>query len=599
MSKLTILSAAVLVLSGISNVCYGDNNVSPYKTPTQWQESNKIEEYHPNQQITGEYDKSLAADCKNGIFVGTKKDDVIAWKGVPFATQPIGDRRFKKATDPESSDKVYEAYYFGPSCMQPIDPTGERSSLYEQSEACLNLNVWKNVNGAKEKPVLVFIHGGGWLQGGTSDPLYNGQFFVQHNPDVILVTVTYRMGMMGIINLSEFPDGEGYETSINNSIFDLVQSLKWIKENIAAFGGDPNNITIAGESAGGGAVSTLCTLPEAKGLFQKAIPMSGSVNQGNDIEKTLALPEALKKDLGVKTVKDLQQIDFKTLQDYWDKNALNTYSLIVRDGKFIPNDPFKLWEDGMSKDLIVMQGHTADEFLYFINVFLGYEPMFDAICQISMDMDESLETEEFKTDLSQYKKALENLGYSGKEIARRYMDDKTLSVGNTYQALEHAKNGGISYSYTFEKKYDYPEYLGAAHAVDCFYMFGTFDGVDVKGTKEEVDLALEFQKMIANFAKTGNPSTEKYNWPVYNNETRQKMMIGDNMRVENNPQKERVDAALKMMKSGNRFRYVNAFAEQLPVVAEQYPEIYKHYIDSVLAEKQKVMEDIESKENIH
>jgi para-nitrobenzyl esterase len=483
--------------------------------------------------------------------------------------------------------------------MQPIDPTGERSSLYEQSEACLNLNVWKNVNGEKEKPVLVFIHGGGWLQGGTSDPLYNGQFFVQHNPDVILVTVTYRMGMMGIINLSEFPDGKEYETSINNSIFDLVQSLKWIKENIAAFGGDPNNITIAGESAGGGAVSTLCTLPEAKGLFQKAIPMSGSVNQGNDIEKTSALPEALKKDLGVKTVKDLQQIDFKTIQDYWDKNALDVYSLIVRDGKIIPNDPFKLWEDGMSKDLTIMQGHTADEFLYFINVFLGYEPMFDAICQISMDMDENLETDEFKTDLSQYKKALENLGYSGKEIARRYMDDKTLSIGNTYQALEHAKNGGISYSYTFEKKYDYPEYLGAAHAIDCFYMFGTFDGVDVKGTKEEVDLALEFQKMIANFAKTGNPSTEKYAWPVYNNETRQKMMIGDNMRVENNPQKERVDAALKMMRSGNRFRYVNAFAEQLPIVAEKYPEIYKHYIDSVLAEKQKVIDDIENKENIH
>ncbi|MBR1904740.1 MAG: carboxylesterase family protein, partial [Alphaproteobacteria bacterium] len=289
----------------------------------------------------------------------------------------------------------------------------------------------------------------------------------------------------------------------------------------------------------------------------------------------------------------------KTIHDYWDKSALNTSSLIVRDGKFIPNDPFKLWEDGMSKDLIVMQGHTADEFRYFQSVFLGDEQMFDAVCQVSIDMDESLETEEFKTDLSQYKKALENLGYSGKEIARRYMDDKTLSVGNTYQALEHAKNGGISYSYTFEKKYDYPEYLGAAHAIDCYYMFGTFDGIDVKGTKEEVDLALEFQKMIANFATTGNPSTEKYNWPVYNNETRQKMMIGDNMRVENNPQKERVDAALKMMRSGNRFRYVNAFAEQLPIVAEKYPEIYQHYIDSVLAEKQKVIDDIENKENIH
>ena len=180
------------------------------------------------------------------------------------------------------------------------------------------------------------------------------------------------------------------------------------------------------------------------------------------------------------------------------------------------------------------------------------------------------------------------------------IDDKgwrlspVLSVGNTYQAIEHAKNGGVGYSYTFEKKYDYPEYLGAAHAIDCYYMFGTFDGVDVKGTKEEVDLALEFQKMIANFAKTGNPSTEKYTWPIYNNETRQKMMIGDNMRVEANPEKERVDAALKMMRSGNRFRYVNSFAEQLQAIAERYPEIYQKFMTEFFAEKQKAAADIEN-----
>ena len=130
-------------------------------------------------------------------------------------------------------------------------------------------------------------------------------------------------------------------------------------------------------------------------------------------------------------------------------------------------------------------------------------------------------------------------------------------------------------------------------------MFGTFDGVSVKGTKEEVDLALEFQKMIANFVKNGDPSTEKYSWPVYNNETRQKMMIGDNMRVESNPEKERVDAALKMMKSSNRFRYVNSFAEQLTVIAERYPDIYQNFITEFLAEKQKAAEDIESKQNIH
>ncbi len=584
--------AAILLMDVSGYALDNQSTISPYKTQEEWQQSFQMEKYVPNQEIIGKYDTNLAATCQNGTFVGRKKDDVISWKGIPFATQPVGNRRFKQAIDPQKSNKIYEAYYFGPTCMQPIDATGEKSSLYEQSEACLNLNIWKNVNGIKNKPVLVFIHGGGWLQGGTVDPIYNGQFFAQNNPDVILVTVTYRMGMMGMINLSDFPDGKEYDTAINNSIFDLVQSLKWIKENIAAFGGDPNNITISGESAGGGAVSTLCTLPEAKGLFQKAIPMSGSVNQGNDIEKTLILPEALKKDFNVKTVKEIQDIDFKTMQNYWNQNGSQLYSLLVRDGKFIPKDPFKLWEDGMSKDLIIMQGHTADEFRYFQNVFIDDEVMFDAICQVSLDMDESFETDQFKEDLTKYKQALNNLGYQGKEIARRYMDDKSLSIGNTYQALQHSQNGGIGYSYTFEKKYDYPEYLGAAHAIDCFYMFGTFDGKEAKGTKEQVDLALEYQKMIANFVKAGNPSSEKYNWPIYNNKTRQKMMIGDNMRVESKPENERVDAALKMMNSGNRFRYINSLAEQLPVVAERYPEMFQDFMKKVADAKQKAEENV-------
>lgn len=597
MSKTIIIVITILLVGFCSYIFFHKQNdtsstFSLYKTQAEWKKSFRMEKYQPNQEIKGTYTKKLAANCKNGTFVGLKKDDVIAWKGIPYATQPIGERRFKKAIDPQPSNNVYEAYHFAPSCMQPIDSTGEIASLYEQSESCLNLNIWKNIKGSHKKPVLVFVHGGGWLLGGTADPLYNGHFFAQNNPDVILITVTYRMGMMGMINLSEFPDGKEYDTSINNGIFDLVQALKWIKDNIASFGGDPNNITLSGESAGGGAVSTLCTLPEAKGLFQKAIPMSGSVNQGNDLNKTLALTTALKSDFNAKTVKDLQKIDFKTLKDYWNQNAMNLYTLLVRDGKIVPTDPFKRWEDGMSKDLIIMQGHTADEFRYFQNTFNGDEPMFDAVCQVSMDEDERQETEEFKQDLAQYKKALSNLGYSGIDIPRRYMDDKALSIGNTYQALEHSKNGGISYSYTFEKKYDYPEYLGAAHAVDCYYLFGTFDGKDALGTKEEVDLALDFQKMIANFVKTGNPSTEQHNWPVYNNETRQKMMIGDHIRVETNPEKERVDIALKMMKSGYRFRYINSLAEQFPIIEERYPKVYQNFLEKAISDKQKAEESI-------
>lgn len=591
--KLAVFMLLVLsCFTCIVNYCNAGQKktVSPYKSVDEWKAAFKMDEYVPNKEITtGEYDKKLAVKCKNGIFVGTKQDDVISWKGIPYALQPVGERRFKRAIDPLPSTKVYEAYYFAPSCMQPLDPDGEASSLYKQSEECLNLNIWVNSTSKnKKKPVLVYIHGGGWLYGGTVDPLYNGQFFVQNNPDIILVTVTYRMGMMGMINLSSFPDSKEYETSINNGILDLVQSLKWLKDNISAFGGNPKNITISGESAGGGAASTLCTLKyeHANELFSKAILMSGSVNQGSDMKKTFDLPEALKKDFGVKTVYDIQKIDFETLQKYWNDNASKLYSLSVRDGKFISKDPFELWEKGASKGLTIMQGHTADEFLYFEHAFNDDEAMFNALCEVAMEDDEKDSSDEFKENLKEYKKALLDLGYPEKEIPRRYMDDKTLSIGNTYQAMEHAKNGGKGYCYTFEKCYDYPKYLRAAHAIDCYYLFGTFDGVKAFGTKDEVDLALKYQKMIANFAKTGNPSTKEYNWPKYNNKTRIKMMIGDNMRIENNPEKDRVNAAVKMMKSEKKFRYVNSFSEHIAGVKQKYPEVYENFVKKALEKKE-------------
>lgn len=558
-------------------------SISPYKTQQQWQASYVLPEYKPNVEITGQYDTNLAVKCENGTFVGQKQDDVIAWRGIPYATQPVSDRRFRPAIAPKKSDKVFQAYYYGPSCMQPIDRTGgELSSQYHQGEDCLNLNIWSNVNGATNKPVLVYIHGGGWLQGGTADPLYNGQFFAQYNPDIIVVTVTYRMGMMGIINLTDFPDGADYITSTNNNLLDLVQSLKWIKKNIAGFGGDPNNITIAGESAGGAAVSALCIIPSARGLFQKAIAMSGSATQGSDIDTTYLLPDAIKRAFNTESVADIQNIDFETLQEYWDINNADLYSLLIRDDLIYPADPYFSWENGKTKDLIIMQGHTANEFRYFQDVFGGDLDFFNAISDVAALVDEEAGTDEFRSDLSDYVSALQNLGYSDSDIINQYMNDKTLSSGNTYQAIQHANNGGIGYSYTFEKEYAYPEYLGAAHAVDCAYLFGTFDGVHTLGTRHDVDLALEFQKMIANFCKTGNPSTDKYTWPTYNNDTRIKMMIGDNMRTEQNPEGARVDATMRMIQSNPKFRYMDSFATLLPLVAEHYPETYDKFITTML-----------------
>lgn len=553
-----------------------------YRTAEEWSKRFALEPYAPNMEITGEYDQALAAKCINGTFVGYMQDEVKVWKGIPYSKQPVGENRFMKATDPEPSDKVFEAKHFGPTCMQSLDEQ-EMASQYKQAEDCLNLNIWSNSTSIQEKkPVLVFVHGGGWVSGGTSDPLYDGYNFAHNNPDVILVTITYRMGMMGMINLSSFEGGENYEHSRSNGITDQVQALKWIKQNISAFGGDSENITYAGESAGGGSVSLMCILPEAKGLIQKAIPMSGGVNQANPIELTSGLTEAVKAEFKCKSVKELQNIPFERMMKWWGSESLGLAHHVVKDGKAIPTDPIECWKRGDTKDLIILQGHTSNEFAYYISVFLFVKDFYDAMCESFMEKAAIGANDEYKAAFNDYVKALNDLGYTGKEIARQFANDFTLAAINTYQAVLHAQNNGKGYCYTFNKNYDgeYKE-LGAAHAVDCYYMFGNFNGNGATGNKEEVDLSIKFQKMIANFCKTGNPSIEGLEWPDYQNETRYKMIIDDNCHVEKNPEGARVEALMRMMASNENFRYGGKMCDSAVMAKKKNPEAYKEYVEKL------------------
>ena len=547
---------------------------SIYRTPEEWKARYQIGPYSENRELT-EYDESRpAARCRNGIFIGNMENDVAVWKGIPFAKAPEGELRFKRAVDPDDSDKIFDASYYGVSCLQP-DSVEETSSTYGQGEDCLRLNLWANT-ACKDtkKPILVFIHGGGWASGGTADPLHDGYNFVYYNPEMIFVTITYRFNVMGLVNLSSFPDGAEYETSVNNGLYDQAQALKWLHENAAAFGGDPENITIAGESAGGGSVSALCLLEDARKYFQKAIPMSGSVSQPNDISKTYALPEALKRDFGAETVADLQKIPFDELKNWWTENQNAVYHLCVRDGKTFPEDPFAEWCRGVTKDLVIMQGHTTNEFQYYQHLFGDNQALYDAICECIMESQLETGSEEFRKNLEEYSKALLALGYPEEEIKRQYMNDRSLAIGNTYQASAHADHGGKGYFYLFEQPYDGDmARYGAAHAVDLCYFFGNFDADRGSGTPEEVELSRKFQRMITNFCLTGDPSCDGLTWPPYDREHRYTMMIGPDMRVEENPEKDRVEAALRMVDTHPKYRYLESFTSVFPMVAAKYPEV--------------------------
>ena len=230
--------------------------------------------YGENKPITDDnYDKSLAVKCVNGTFVGKKTDDnIIAYKGIPFVgQQPEGEYRWKAPVEYGADDGIYEAYYNGKAPCQRED-VGEKASLYVQGEDCLYLNIWKaNDGSAGKKPVMVWIHGGAFEMSGTADPLYEAHDLVAENPDVIVVSIEYRVGVFGFFHLSHLPDGSDYPDAQNLGLMDQMMALKWVHENIEGFGGDPENVTIFGESAGGASVTVLPLVDGAQAYFQRII----------------------------------------------------------------------------------------------------------------------------------------------------------------------------------------------------------------------------------------------------------------------------------------------------------------------------------------
>ena len=489
--------------------------------------------YGENEIITGEYDSSLAAVCNNGVFVGLNDNGVISYKGIPYAEPPVGNLRWKNPVPAQDSETVYQAYYYGYSPVQTEWPS-EPGSYYPQSEDCLTLNVWSNANGPSDgKTVMVFFHGGSYGWGAVSDPMYDGHNLIEKYPDVILVTVEYRLGILGFIDFSSVPGGDEYSTSGNLGLLDQVCALQWIKKNISAFGGDPDNITIFGESAGAGSVSLIPLINEADGLYRRVIAESGSVALTYSKEECRNLTNLLLEKSGCSTMSELTALSEEELMSL--NEDLNDYNNFPeRDGVVLPEDLYAAYEDDEAAKVDMLIGTNADEVRYWIDE-MGYYvsgipgmAIYRHVFPIIYENNRKLMTNEEKQCVNEFL-SLQN-GKKTWKLTELY-NELLFRVPSLKQAELHAANGNTVYNYYWTMPGE-NETLGACHATELIYVFNNPQVNIYNGDVFNRELADTVQDMWVNFAKTGDPGTETISWKAYNSQTRMTIVLGEEVRME-------------------------------------------------------------------
>ena len=462
--------------------------------------------YGENRRITdGNYDKGLAVKCINGTFVGRKVENIISYKGIPFVgQQPTGNLRWKKPVDVTPDEGIYEAYYYGKS---PFQAPGDPAALYPMGEDCLYLNVWcadAQVQGVK-KPVMVWIYGGAYDVGGTTDPQYDCHKFIQENPDVMVVTITYRVSFFGFFHLSHLPDGKDYPDAQNLGLLDQLMALKWVHENIAGFGGDPGNVTIWGESAGGGSCTQLALMKGSHQYFRRVISQSGAPAQTRSAEQAIACTDRVMEALGCKTVADLMRVSGEKFAETWAEmyglyQVLGIRTMPERDGIHMPQNPWEAYANGAAKGIEFLQGCNKDE----MNTFLGAVGV-DAWNEWAKGrMAEKLAelTDEERALVESYCSDIEGESY---EATVKLFSQIMFVAPQIRLSEEQVKAGGKSYTYYYMVESSQP-LIKAGHASELSVMFAHPELTEFTGRAFDETFCQTVRKMWVQFAKTGNPS---------------------------------------------------------------------------------------------
>ncbi len=474
-------------------------------------------------------------EVEGGMIQGIVQDSMIVYKGIPFAAPPVGELRWKAPQPLKPWEGVKQTIEFAPSPMQGGNPSNGKS------EDCLYLNVWTPAQTAEDKlPVLVWIYGGGFSFGSTAGDITEGENLAKKG--VVVVSIAYRVGPLGFLAHPELSAENPNNTSGNYGLLDQIAGLQWIQNNIVAFGGDPNQVTIFGESAGGISVSMLCASPLAKGLFHAAISQSGgsfgptrpTTFPGENM-KTLEQAEvdglAFAEKAGVSSITELREMEADSLPGGWGMGS----AWPVVDGYVIPDDQYTLYEEGKFNDVPVLIGYNSDEGASFTRT-KDPEEFITGVKQRYGKFADTL--------LKAYPVAENSIPKTARDLAR----DAAFGWQTWSWAKLHSRNGDSKvYYYYFDQHPDYPEDspqygYGSPHARDVPYVFMTLDPENPNTTPSDLELSEAIATYWTNFAKNGNPNGEHVpEWPAFSEESPAVMYLGPTPHVGEVPSAESLE----------------------------------------------------------
>lgn len=479
---------------------------------------------------------SRVVETSNGKVRSVESDGVHVFKGIPFAKPPVGDLRWRAPQDPEPWTGVRDTSEFGPCAIQSTIPgdVGELIGLatHVTSEDCLYLNVWTPDVDNKEHPVMVWIHGGGNTAGAGSQPRINGEHLARTG-DVVVVTCNYRLGVLGFTHAPELG------ATGNEALLDQVKALRWVRNEIAAFGGDARNITVFGQSAGGFDITQLMGMKVASGAFDKAVPMSGSLRTPIPTERAHESASKLADRFGGFT--NLRSVSADDLLQAQIEMRNDVLVGPVLDGEIIEQDTAMTLREGkFTKDLPLMIGICRDESTLFTifnprNQNLVESDLLYILRNRFQDRAEEV--------LATYKDERDAAGLPIQPIdilAARSTDEmfRMPAIATAECHLDHTSN---VWMYRFD--HESPAHEGrlqACHSLDIPFVWGTYGIPSMerfcgRGTSIKSISAAVMQSYLS-FAYTGDPNNELIpDWPTYNTKSRTTLLFNEDMNLADAP----------------------------------------------------------------